>query len=265
MKLAHESHWISVTALATAVDATKTQIERLLQLPGAPKPVTGRGPRRFVRESAVKWARRALLTDPGPLPSRGWTGKEYTQVRKLYEGFAARGVPAGSDDRSRGIIELARKLQRTPTAVAAQASILGYASHEFFVSGRRWTAEEDERVRAAAAENRRNGWLGRTRQGRTIKGAHACRLEILAAELNRSYSAVRKRASKLGASSLTKDGVSESDALLRDLVASMTGPGGELPNFWDVQAKVNPRRELTEDPDLVKALRRINIKLSKKD
>jgi len=58
---------------------------------------------------------------------------------------------------------------------------------------RRWTENEDEAIRAAAAENRDAGeWIG----GR---GRRISRLRDVASEIGRSYGAVKNRAIRIGA------------------------------------------------------------------
>ena len=66
---------------------------------------------------------------------------------------------------------------------------------------RRWTEDEDERIRAAADRNREPG--GYTADGEPSSGPrrYAGRLRRLAAELDRTYEAVLQRAHRIHARS----------------------------------------------------------------
>ena len=73
--------------------------------------------------------------------------------------------------------------------------------------GRPWTPEEDEAIRRAAAANMRHGLSAANAPDRTRnRFGPAARLRELAAEIGRSYAAVRKRAERIGAASYRRDG-----------------------------------------------------------
>ena len=68
--------------------------------------------------------------------------------------------------------------------------------------GRPWTEEEDAAIARATFENLELGILAFRPYARSKeKGDFAGRLERLAGELGRTYAAVRKRASRIGAAS----------------------------------------------------------------
>ena len=73
-----------------------------------------------------------------------------------------------------------------------------------------WTPEEDEKIRAAAEENRRPG--GYTAEGDWPRREYAQRLAKVAARIGRTLAAVRKRAQRIGARS-KKPHVSRNDAM----------------------------------------------------
>ena len=68
--------------------------------------------------------------------------------------------------------------------------------------GRRWTENEDTAIERATFDNAQLGILEfRPRDRARVAGDYAGRLRTLAAELGRTYAAVRKRAQRLGAAS----------------------------------------------------------------
>ena len=72
------------------------------------------------------------------------------------------------------------------------------------MAGRPWTPEEDEAIRKAAALNMRHGLSAAaapTSERLRLRYGPANRLRAVAAEIGRSYAAVRRRASRLAAAS----------------------------------------------------------------
>ena len=63
--------------------------------------------------------------------------------------------------------------------------------------GRPWTDQEDDLIRAAAAENLSQG----LKPGGYDRRGHANRLMAVAAQMGRSYEATRKRAQRIAARS----------------------------------------------------------------
>ena len=146
---------------------------------------------------------------------RPWTSAEDERIRAVAAENAKRGITRRRKYQHR-LEKLAEELNRTYAAVQRRASRIGARSFcrrppkpprpivcppNRGGRGRPWTEFEDERIRKAARENAEQGigWHGI----RETRITYSQRLRKLAEELGRTYAAVRKRASRLGAKSST--------------------------------------------------------------